>query len=70
LFYLNEDFKGSKIEFPFLGVTWQPKKNTMLSYPLVNEFGEMNKLTSHSASIITEGTKYMCYFDIKEKNYL
>jgi hypothetical protein len=69
LFYLNEDFRGSKIEFPFLGVTWQPKKNTMLSYPLVNEFGEMNKLTSHSASIITEGTKYMCYFDIKEKNY-
>ena len=69
LFYLNDDFTGSKIEFPFLGVTWQPKKNTMLSYPLVNEFGEMNKLTSHSASIITKGKKYMCYFDIKEKNY-
>lgn len=65
LFYLNEDFKGSKISFPYLGVEFQPKKNTMLSYPLINEFHEMNRDTSHSASLITDGVKYMCYFDLK-----
>lgn len=65
LFYLNDNFSGSEISFPYLGVTFKPKKNTMITYPLINEFGEMNRLTSHSASLLTNGNKYMCYFDTK-----
>lgn len=39
----------------------------MITYPLINEWNEQDKRWSHSASVITKGTKVMCYFSIKEK---
>lgn len=69
LFYLNDDFSGSHIHFPYLGIDWTPQKGAMVAYPLINEYGEQDKLWSHSASIITRGTKYMCYFSLKEKPF-
>ena len=69
LFYLNEDFDGSYIDFAYLGVRVKPKAGTMIAYPLLNEYNEQDKLWTHSASLITKGTKYMCYFSLKEKPF-
>jgi GDP-fucose protein O-fucosyltransferase len=69
LFYLNEDFDGSYIDFPYAGIRIKPKKGMMISYPLLNEFKEQDKLWTHSASIITRGVKYMCYFSMKEYSF-
>lgn len=63
LFYLNDDFKGSDISFPFAGLTFRPKRNTMIAYPILNKYREQTEITSHSAAIITEGVKFMCYFN-------
>ena len=67
LFYLNDDFSGSELSFPYIGLKLQPKRGVMITYPLLNEYLEMNRVTSHSASLVTKGTKIMCYFDIKRK---
>lgn len=67
LFYLNDDFEGSYIDFPYIGIRIVPKKGMMITYPLINEWNEQDKRWSHSASVITKGTKVMCYFSIKEK---
>lgn len=67
LFYLNEDFEGSFIDFPYIGTRVKPKAGMMISYPLLSEYDEQDVRFSHSASIITSGTKTMCYFSIKEK---
>jgi len=67
LFYLNDDFKGSNINFPYMGISIAPKKGVMITYPLINEWNEQDVRYSHEASVITEGYKVMCYFSIKEK---
>lgn len=67
LFYLNDDFTGSYIDFPYLGVRISPSKGTMINYPLINEWNEQDILWSHSASVITKGYKVMAYFSVKEK---
>ena len=67
LFYLNTSFTGSKINFPYSGVTIEPSRGAMIVYPLIDEYGIQNKHFAHEASVITEGTKYMCYMSIKER---
>ncbi len=67
LFYLNDDFDGSYIDFPYIGLRISPKKGTMINYPLLNEWGEQDLKWAHSASVITKREKIMCYFSIKEK---
>lgn len=69
LFYLNDDYDGSFIDFAYLGTSIKPKAGTMIAYPLLDEFNEQNKLWTHSASLITKGTKLMCYFSLKEKPF-
>jgi hypothetical protein len=69
LFYLNDDFDGSYIDFAYLGVRVKPKAGTMIAYPLLNEFNEQDKRWTHAASLITKGTKYMCYFSLKERPF-
>nr|WP_293845260.1 hypothetical protein [uncultured Arsenicibacter sp.] len=66
LFYLNNDYQGSYIDFPYSGIRVKPKRGMMITYPLINEFDEQDIRFTHSASIITEGTKVMCYFSVKE----
>lgn len=67
LFYLNDEFEGSYIDFPYIGVKVKPKKGTMITYPLLNEWNEQDLRWSHSASVITKGYKIMSYFSIKQK---
>lgn len=67
LFYLNTAFRGSKINFPYSGVTIEPSRGAMIVYPLIDEYGVQNKHFAHEATVITEGVKYMCYMSIKER---
>lgn len=66
LFYLNEDFTGSFIDLLYLGVRIQLKTGTCIIYLLLNGYNQQDKMWSHSASVITSGTKYMCYVNLKE----
>jgi hypothetical protein len=67
LFYLNTGFVGSNINFPYSRVTIQPSRGGMIVYPLVDEWSIQSKYFAHEASVITQGTKYMCYLSIKER---
>lgn len=66
LFYLNEDYEGSYIDLPYLGVRIKPQTGVCIMYLLLNEYNQQDKTWSHSASVITKGTKYMCYINLKE----
>ena len=66
LLYLNEDFKGSVIEFPNLGIAVPAKKGLMISYPLLDEWNRQDIRMAHQTSIITEGYKVMAYLSIME----
>lgn len=52
LYFLNDDYSGSTLEFPNLNVTYQPKANEALIFPFADGF-------QYSISEITEGTKYV-----------
>lgn len=66
LLYLNEDFKGSVIEFPTLGISIPAKKGLMISYPLLDEWNRQDIRMAHQTSLITEGYKVMAYLSIME----
>lgn len=66
LFYLNDDFTGSYIDFPYIGTRIAPQKGMMIAYPLINEFNEQDVRYSHSASVLCSGVKHMSYFSLKE----
>lgn len=51
MYFLNDDYSGSTLEFSNLGVTYQPKENEALVF-LAKEGLE------YSLSELTEGTKY------------
>jgi predicted 2-oxoglutarate/Fe(II)-dependent dioxygenase YbiX len=52
LLYLNDDYTGGEIVFTKLGLSFKPKKNTLIIFPSSSEF-------SHSAEPIKSGTKYV-----------
>ena len=51
MYFLNDDYSGSTLEFSNLGVTYQPKANEALILPSGQGF-------EYSISELTEGTKY------------
>lgn len=67
LFYLNDDFEGSLINFPYLSTSVKPSKGLMVKFPLLNKWNEQDKRFMHNTSIITSGEKIMGYFSMKEK---
>lgn len=65
LLYFNDDYDGSYISFPYQGTQIKPSRGSLISYPLsVDEQTQDNRF-SHSASIITKGTKYMGIFTLR-----
>jgi hypothetical protein len=52
LYFLNDDYSGSILEFPNLGISYQPKANEALIFPSAEGF-------EYSVSELTEGTKYV-----------
>lgn len=51
LWYLNDDYKGGELYFPYFDLTIKPKKNSLILFP-------SNFCFVHSSLPITEGTKY------------
>lgn len=51
MYFLNDNYSGGALEFPNLGITYQPKDNEALILPSAEGF-------EYSISELTEGTKY------------
>lgn len=65
LFYLNDDYDGGHLDFPYLKTRVSPARGTMMCFPIVNKYGEQVPDFSHSASVVTKGRKLMCYMALK-----
>lgn len=65
LFYLNDDYDGGHLDFPYLKTRISPAKGLMLCFPIVNKYGEQVPDFSHSASVVTGGRKLMCYLTLR-----
>jgi len=51
MYYLNDDYEGGTIEFPNLGISYQPKANEVLIFPASKGF-------EYTVAKMTSGTKY------------
>jgi hypothetical protein len=51
MYYLNDDYEGGAIEFPNLGITYQPRANEVLIFPASKGF-------EYTVAKMTSGTKY------------
>lgn len=51
MYYLNDDYEGGSVNFPELGISYQPKANELLVFPSTDNF-------NYSISSVTSGTKY------------
>ena len=51
LVYINDDYEGGHLEFPYLGLKIKPEKNSLIIFP-------SNFLFGHIAHPVTSGTKY------------
>ena len=60
LVYLNDDYEGGEIEFPFFNVKIKPQAGMMLLFP-------SNYAYTHIAHPITNGTKYALVTWIKDR---
>jgi hypothetical protein len=64
LFYLNDDYEGGHLDFPFINMRISPSMGMMMCFPIANKYGEQVADFSHSASVITKGNKRMCYLTL------
>lgn len=64
IFYLNDNYTGGELEFTRLGLTYKPKKNSMIVFPSYYEF-------SHRVHPVTNGTRInlVCWLATKERIY-
>ncbi len=64
LFYLNTEFGGGELEFPYLGLTIKPKKGMMIAFPSYKEF-------VHKVHPVTWGHRYtlVSWVGTKQKLY-
>lgn len=69
LLYLNDDYTGSYIDFPYQDLRIKPTKGVLISYPLGVDENTQDLRFSHSASLIAKGTKYMAIFTVRTKIY-
>ncbi len=51
VYYINDDYSGGELEFPFLNISVKPSPGELLVFPSTNLF-------SHSANPVISGTKY------------
>jgi predicted 2-oxoglutarate/Fe(II)-dependent dioxygenase YbiX len=62
--YLNDDYDGGELYFPFLGINLKPKAGDIVLFP-------STYIYSHAALPVTNGTKYsaVTMFDYNDKNH-
>lgn len=65
IFYLNDNYTGGELEFTKLGLTYKPKKNSMIVFPSYYEF-------SHRVHPVTSGTRIslVCWLATKDRIYV
>lgn len=65
IFYLNDNYTGGELEFTKLGLTYKPKKNSMIIFPSYYEF-------SHRVHPIRSGirTNLVCWLATKDRIYV
>lgn len=51
VYYVNDNYTGGELNFPYLSLTIKPKSNELIVFPSTNMF-------SHQAEKIVSGTKY------------
>jgi hypothetical protein len=63
LVYLNDDYEGGELWFPYINLKFKPKKGDVLFFPSTYIF-------AHGAMPVTEGVKYsaVTMFDYKDNN--
>jgi predicted 2-oxoglutarate/Fe(II)-dependent dioxygenase YbiX len=63
LVYLNDDYEGGELWFPYIDLKFKPKKGDVLFFPSTYIF-------AHGAMPVTEGIKYsaVTMFDYKDNN--
>jgi prolyl 4-hydroxylase len=64
--YLNDDFEGGNTLFPEIGVEVIPKRGRAVLWFNVKENGEVNPLTLHTGTEVTDG--YKCGLNIWIRN--
>ena len=62
--YLNDDYEGGELYFPFLGINLKPKAGDIVLFP-------STYIYSHAALPVTNGIKYsaVTMFDYNDKNH-
>lgn len=60
LIYLNDDYEGGEIEFPFFNLKIKPKAGTLMLFP-------SNYAYSHIAHPVISGTKYVIVAFLKDR---
>jgi predicted 2-oxoglutarate/Fe(II)-dependent dioxygenase YbiX len=60
LIYLNDDYEGGEIEFPFFNLKIKPKAGTLMLFP-------SNYAYSHIAHPVMSGTKYVIVTFLKDR---
>jgi hypothetical protein len=62
--YLNDDYDGGELYFPFLGINLKPKAGDIVLFP-------STYIYSHAALPVANGTKYsaVTMFDYNDKNH-
>lgn len=59
--YLNDDYTGGELEFPYFGIKLQPQKGMLVLFP-------SNFAYAHAALPVSEGIKYSLVTWMKDKN--
>lgn len=64
IIYLNDNYMGGELEFTKLGLTYRPKKNSMIIFPSYYEF-------SHRVHPVKSGTRInlVCWLATKDRIY-
>lgn len=62
--YLNDDYEGGELWFPFLDLTFKPESGDIVLFP-------STYIYAHAAKPVTKGTKYsaVTMFDYNERNH-
>lgn len=65
IIYLNDNYTGGELEFTKLGLTYRPKKNSMIIFPSYYEF-------SHRVHPVKSGTRInlVCWLATKDRIYV
>jgi Rps23 Pro-64 3,4-dihydroxylase Tpa1-like proline 4-hydroxylase len=59
--YLNDNYEGGELEFPYFGIKLQPQKGMLVLFP-------SNFAYAHAALPVTEGVKYSLVTWMRDKN--